>query len=83
MGGVGHELALVIERVLQAVQHVVEPVGQPPDLVGGSLRVDAVIELTRVDPVGRVGNHPDRAPDPACDEVGCGDRCQQRQHADE
>ena len=31
---VGHELALVIEGVLQAVQHVVEPVGQAPDLVG-------------------------------------------------
>ena len=49
VGGVGGEAALAAEGVVEPLDHVVEGVRQPPQLVVGAAQADAALEVRRAD----------------------------------
>jgi hypothetical protein len=55
MGGVGCELPLTSESVLQPRDHFVEGAGQPPDLVIGKSEIKALAEVLGRNPPRQAG----------------------------
>ncbi len=68
MRGVGGELPLDAEALLQTVERLVHRVGQGDDLVGQSVGGQAHLQALRPDPAGHVGRLADRRQRPAHDD---------------
>ena len=82
--GVGDERALARERLGEAVEHVVEGVGEHPHLV--ALRpgvVDARVQVAGVDARGDRRHPPQRPRDARADQIGGEQRAREREQAGE
>ena len=84
MRGVGDERALARERVGEAVEHVVEGVGEHPHLLALTARVvDARVQVAGVD-ARRDRRHPPQRPrDARADQIGGEQRADEREQARE
>ena len=82
--GVGDERALAGERLGQAVEHVVEGVGEHAHLVALPAGVvDARVQVAGVDARGDRGHPAQRARHARADQVGAEQRADEREHAGE
>ena len=61
------QLTLLLASGVEAVEHVIDTGGQPPELVVAGREVDAVARLAAVDPVDDVGDLLDRLQHPPRD----------------
>ena len=79
--GVGDELALAREGVLEPIQHVVEGLREHPDLVTRALRCDSVGEIAGIDSGCDPGHATQGHRGPGGDEVGRDQDAGERQRA--